>query len=59
MKLNVAFIILRLAGLMHEETFGFQLCPTGHGGPHWDVQYPDGKTYNNVYPGGKIRPGRR
>ncbi len=27
----------------------------GHGGPHWDVQYPDGKTYDNVLPGGKIR----
>jgi hypothetical protein len=34
--------------------------PTGpgskaHGGPHWDVQYPNGKEYDNVYPGGKIR----
>lgn len=34
--------------------------PTGpgskaHGGPHWDVQYPNGKGYENVYPGGKIR----
>lgn len=33
----------------------------GHGGEHWDVQFPrgkrgtDGKTYANVYPGGKIR----
>jgi len=38
--------------------------PTGpgskaHGGPHWDVQSPDGKTYDNVYPGGKIRPGKK
>ena len=34
-------------------------CPTGpgpnaHGGPHWDVQNPDG-THVNVYPGGKTR----
>ncbi|MEF9388516.1 RHS repeat-associated core domain-containing protein [Ralstonia solanacearum species complex bacterium KE056] len=33
--------------------------PTGwgsgaHGGPHWDVQKPDG-SYENVYPGGKRR----
>lgn len=33
--------------------------PTGwgsdaHGGPHWDVQRPDG-SYENVYPGGKRR----
>ncbi|MCA7949537.1 hypothetical protein LGM43_04575 [Burkholderia seminalis] len=33
--------------------------PTGwgsgaHGGPHWDVQAPDG-SYENVYPGGKRR----
>ncbi|HEV2916639.1 MAG TPA: polymorphic toxin-type HINT domain-containing protein [Candidatus Babeliales bacterium] len=38
--------------------------PTGpgakaHGGPHWDVQHPNGKTYDNVYPGGTIRIGRR
>ncbi|MFC3960421.1 polymorphic toxin type 37 domain-containing protein [Nocardia jiangsuensis] len=26
---------------------------TAHGGPHWDVQ--DGKSYDNVYPGGKRR----
>jgi RHS repeat-associated protein len=37
--------------------------PTGkggeaHGGPHWDVQYPGG-GYDNVYPGGNVRPGRR
>jgi hypothetical protein len=31
--------------------------PLAHGGPHWDVQHPDGKTYDNVYPGGKIRSG--
>lgn len=24
--------------------------PLAHGGPHWDVQYPDGKSYDNVYP---------
>lgn len=29
--------------------------PNGHGGPHWDVQSPDGKSYANVLPGGKIR----
>lgn len=28
--------------------------PKGHGGPHWDVQYPDG-DYDNVVPGGRIR----
>ena len=28
--------------------------PNGHGGPHWDVQHPDG-TYENVFPGGGIR----
>ena len=34
--------------------------PTGpkpsiaHGGPHWDVQHPDG-SHTNVYPGGKER----
>lgn len=28
--------------------------PNGHGGPHWDVQRPDG-NYDNVLPGGKIR----
>jgi hypothetical protein len=34
--------------------------PTGprpgnaHGGPHWDVQYPNG-DYENVFPGGKVR----
>lgn len=37
--------------------------PTGpgsgaHGGSHWDVVSPDGKRYDNVYPGGKIRKGR-
>lgn len=35
--------------------------PTGqgnaaHGGPHWDVQYPDkNKDNDNIYPGGNIR----
>jgi len=33
--------------------------PTAHGGPHWDVQHPGGKGYTNVYPGGKIRPGKK
>jgi hypothetical protein len=33
--------------------------PKGHGGPHWDIQYPDGKRYDNVYPGGKVRPGKK
>lgn len=28
--------------------------PKGHGGPHWDVQKPDG-NHDNVYPGGKTR----
>lgn len=28
--------------------------PNGHGGPHWDVQHPDG-SYDNVVPGGRIR----
>ncbi len=28
--------------------------PNGHGGPHWDVQHPDG-SYDNILPGGKIR----
>jgi len=36
--------------------------PTGqggaaHGGPHWDVQKPGG-GYDNVYPGGNVRPGQ-
>lgn len=26
-----------------------------HGGPHWDVQSPDGRNHRNVYPGGRIR----
>lgn len=30
--------------------------PNGHGGPHWDVQHPDGgKKYVNIVPGGKER----
>ena len=32
--------------------------PNAHGGPHWDVQHPNGRDYDNVYPGGIIRPGR-
>ncbi|HLB43338.1 MAG TPA: polymorphic toxin type 37 domain-containing protein [Gammaproteobacteria bacterium] len=28
--------------------------PNGHGGPHWDVEHPDG-SYENVFPGGKTR----
>ena len=28
--------------------------PNGHGGPHWDVQYPNG-GYDNILPGGGIR----
>lgn len=28
--------------------------PLAHGGPHWDVQTPDGRA-KNVYPGGKVR----
>lgn len=31
---------------------------SGHGGPHWDRVSKDGKSYDNVYPGGKVRPGR-
>lgn len=30
----------------------------GHGGPHWDVQKPGG-GYDNVYPGGMIRAGKK
>jgi hypothetical protein len=32
--------------------------PLAHGGPHWDVQYPNGKGYENIYPGGKVRSGK-
>lgn len=32
--------------------------PGAHGGTHWDVVSPDGKRYDNVYPGGKVRKGR-
>lgn len=28
--------------------------PLAHGGPHWDVQKPDG-SHENVYPGGRVR----
>ena len=28
--------------------------PKGHGGPHWDVQFPSG-GYKNILPGGKVR----
>ena len=31
---------------------------SAHGGGHWDVQRADGNGYANVYPGGKIRPGK-
>lgn len=31
--------------------------PSAHAGPHWDVQKPGG-GYVNVYPGGKVRPGK-
>lgn len=34
-------------------------APMAHGGPHWDVAYPDGKKPVNVYPGGKIREHKR
>lgn len=45
-------------GYPHED--GGVWVPTGddgHGGPHWDVQYPRGHfpPYKNVYPGGKER----
>ena len=30
--------------------------PSGHGGPHFDVQHPDG-TYTNVYPDGEVHQG--
>ncbi len=38
--------------------------PTGpgskaHGGHHWDVIAPNGTDYDNVYPGGTIRKGRK
>ena len=33
--------------------------PTGHGGPHWDTVSPDGLEYDNVYPGGKVRKGKK
>jgi len=29
--------------------------PNGHGGPHWDVQYPNGVDYDNIVPGGGVR----
>ncbi len=32
---------------------------TAHGGPHWDVVDPNGHDYDNVYPGGIIRKGRK
>ena len=42
-----------------EDCKGDVWVPTGqgskaHGGPHWDVQHPDG-THTNVYPGGHRR----
>ncbi len=38
--------------------------PTGpgsaaHGGAHWDVVAPNGTDYDNVYPGGRVRKGRK
>ena len=38
---------------------GSEKYPSAHGGSHWDVQYPDGKTYDNIYPGGKVRHGKK
>ena len=32
--------------------------PDGHGGPHWDVVDEDGESYDNIYPGGRIRKGK-
>jgi RHS repeat-associated protein len=29
--------------------------PGAHGGPHWDVEHPDG-SHTNVYPGGRTQP---
>jgi hypothetical protein len=34
---------------------GVPTGPKGHGGPHWDVQSPRGRTYRNILPGGKER----
>lgn len=28
--------------------------PLAHGGPHWDVQTPSGRS-KNIYPGGRVR----
>lgn len=36
----------------------FPTGPKGHGGAHWDRQYPNG-DYDNVYPGGHIRAGTK
>ncbi len=38
--------------------------PTGpggdaHGGSHWDVHYRKSKRYDNVFPGGKVKPGKK
>lgn len=33
--------------------------PLAHGGPHWDVQHASGKGYDNVFPGGKVRKGKK
>ena len=30
---------------------------SGHGGPHYDVQHPDG-THTNVYPDGEVHQGK-
>jgi len=32
---------------------------TGVHEPHWDVEKPHGGGYDNVYPGGGIRPGKK
>jgi hypothetical protein len=47
------------AGAGYPDENGHVWVPTGegplaHGGPHWDVQNPNG-GYRNVYPGGKVR----
>jgi hypothetical protein len=46
-------------GFGWEDADGNVWVPTGpgseaHGGPHWDVQKPNG-GYDNVYPGGRRR----
>ena len=47
-------------GFGYPDKKGNVWVPTGprpgmaHGGPHWDVQHPDG-SYDNIYPGGRQR----